>query len=172
MTGRARPAGAGQPRLGDGIFRPTRRPRAPSAAAGRDTLLTASIAMPPRAPATLRSVTPLLPAGPDLAAALRFYSEELGFAVTWQGGGMAGLRRGGVAFNLVVSDDRAWAASASASVAVDDLDALYAEYRGTSAVVGPLEPKDWGRREFHMILASGVCLQFYQADERDAGDAA
>ena len=46
---------------------------------------------------------------------------------------------------------------------MDDLDALYAEYRNVSAKVGPLEMKIWGRREFHMILPTGVCLQFYQA---------
>jgi hypothetical protein len=28
--------------------------------------------------------------------------------------------------------------------------------------INPLELKSWGRREFHMIVPSGVCLQFYQ----------
>ena len=28
--------------------------------------------------------------------------------------------------------------------------------------VGPLEQKSWGWREFHMIVPSGVCYQFYQ----------
>ena len=116
--------------------------------------------------ATLRSVTPLLPAAPSLAEDLRFYTQELGFAIEWEGGGMAGIRRGGVAFNLVQSDNRVWAENASASIGVDDLDALYAEYRtARSARVGPLELKSWGRREFHMILPSRVCLQFYQAAE-------
>jgi hypothetical protein len=40
--------------------------------------------------------------------------------------------------------------------------ALYAEYRVVAAQVGPLELKGWGRREFHMILPSGVCFQFYR----------
>jgi hypothetical protein len=111
---------------------------------------------------TLLTVTPLIPAGPSLADALRFYVEQLGFAVAWQGGGMAGVRRGCVEFNLVQSGDRAWAENASASIGVDDLDALYGEYRPTTAQVGPLEVKSWGRREFHMILPSGVCLQFYE----------
>ena len=112
---------------------------------------------------TLLTVTPLVPAGPHLADALRFHVEQLGFAVAWQGGEMAGVRRGQVEFHLVQSGDRAWAANASASIGVDDLDALYHEYRAaTAATVGPLEVKSWGRREFHMILPSGVCLQFYQ----------
>jgi hypothetical protein len=114
---------------------------------------------------TLRSITPLLPAGDDLERGVRLFTEELGFVVTWQSGGMAGVRRGLVELHLVQNGNAAWAENASASIGVDDLAALYAEYRTTSARVGPLELKSWGRREFHMILPSGVCLQFYQADD-------
>ena len=115
--------------------------------------------------ATLLSITPLIPAGPDLDTGVRFFTEELGFALTWRGDSMAGVRRGRVEFNLVQNSDTAWAENASASIGVDDLAALYAEYRTTSAEVGPLELKAWGRREFHMILPSGVCLQYYQLAE-------
>ena len=120
--------------------------------------------MPMASQATLLTVTPLLPSGPSLADALRFYSEQLGFAITWQGGEMAGVRRGTVEFNLVQNSNPAWAENASASIGVSDLDALYGEYRATASQVGPLETKSWGRREFHMILPSGVCFQFYQID--------
>ncbi len=112
--------------------------------------------------AVLLAVTPLVPAGPSLAAALTFYTEQLGFVITWQGGDMAGVRRGRVELNLVQNADRAWAENASFSIGVDDLVALYEEYRALAARVGPLELKAWGRREFHMILPSGVCFQFYQ----------
>jgi hypothetical protein len=112
---------------------------------------------------TLLAVTPLIPAGPNLADGVQFFVEQLGFTVAWQGGGMAGVRRGRVEFNLVENGDRGWAENASASIGVDDLDALYGEYRSAAATVGPLDVKSWGRREFHMILPSGVCLQFYQA---------
>jgi catechol 2,3-dioxygenase-like lactoylglutathione lyase family enzyme len=105
----------------------------------------------------------MIPAGSSLAEAIRFYRDELGFAVTWQGGDMAGIERGGVGFNLVVNTSREWAQNASFSIAVDGLDALYREYGASSARVGPLEEKPWGRREFHMIVAPGVCLQFYEA---------
>src|SRR5262245_37272296 len=114
--------------------------------------------------ANLLTATHLLPAAPTLADDLRFYTEELGFSVTWQAGSMAGIRRGGVSFNLVESDNRNWAENASCSIGVDDLDALYEEYRGVSARVGPLEMKSWGRREFHMVVPSGVCFQFYRAE--------
>ena len=113
---------------------------------------------------TLLSVTPLIPAGDDLDEAVRFFTSHLGFDVTWQAGGMAGVKRGSVAFNLVQNTNREWADNASASIGVDDLDALYAEYRGCPATVGALEMKSWGRREFHMILSSGVCLQFYKTE--------
>jgi catechol 2,3-dioxygenase-like lactoylglutathione lyase family enzyme len=111
---------------------------------------------------TLLSITPLIPAGPDLDTGVRFFTEEMGFTLIWSGGNMAGVRRGQVEFNLVQNSDKAWAENTSASIGVDDLDALYAEYRNASGQVGPLEVKSWGRREFHMILPSGVCLQFYE----------
>ena len=111
---------------------------------------------------SFRSITPMIPAGGSLEEAIRFYRDELGFAVTWEGGNMAGIERGGVGFNLVVNTNDEWARNASFSIAVDGLDALYREYAGASARVGPLEEKPWGRREFHMLVPSGVCLQFYQ----------
>lgn len=107
-------------------------------------------------------ITPLIPAGSRLAAELAFYTDQLGFSVVWQGDGMAGIRRDGVAFNLVVNDNRVWADNASFSIGVSDLEALYQEYREVPAKVGPLELKPWGRREFHVIVPSGVCLQFYE----------
>jgi catechol 2,3-dioxygenase-like lactoylglutathione lyase family enzyme len=112
--------------------------------------------------ANFLSASPLLPAGPNLAEALRFYTEQLGFTVIWQGGSGAGVRRGDVVLLLVENTNRDWADNCSLSIGVDDLDALYEEYRNIAANVGPLEMKAWGRREFHMIVPSGVCFQFYQ----------
>ena len=112
--------------------------------------------------ALFQTITPLVPAGADLVAALAFYEQHLGFTTLWQDGLMAGVQRGGVAFNLVVNDDPHWADNASFSIGVTDLDALYEEVRHIPAEVGPLESKAWGRREFHVIVPSGVCLQFHQ----------
>jgi catechol 2,3-dioxygenase-like lactoylglutathione lyase family enzyme len=112
--------------------------------------------------ASLRSLTPMIPAGSSLADALAFYTAQMGFSVVWQTEGMAGVQRDAIAFNLVVNDNRAWADNASFSIGVSDLDALYQEYREIRAQVGPLEQKAWGRREFHVIVPSGVFLQFYQ----------
>lgn len=112
--------------------------------------------------ASLRSITPMIPTGGSLAEALAFYAEHMGFSVVWQNGGMAGIERDGVAFHLVENDERVWAENASFSIGVSGLDALYEEYRQIPANVGPLEMKFWGRREFHMIVPSGVCLQFFE----------
>ena len=112
--------------------------------------------------ASFHSVTPLIPGGSSLATALAFYTEQMGFSIIWQGGGMAGVARNDIAFNLVENDNRAWADNASFSIGVSDLEALYREYRQIPAKVGALETKPWGRREFHLIAPSGVCFQFYQ----------
>ena len=115
--------------------------------------------------ARLRSVTPMIPAGRSLDAALAFYVERMGFSLVWRAGNGAGIRRGDVAFNLVVNDNREWAENSSYSIGVRGLDALYEEYRALPARIGPLEVKAWGRREFHMNVPEGVCLQFYEAGE-------
>lgn len=113
---------------------------------------------------TFRSVTPMIPTGGDLASALALYTEHLGFSALWQAPGMAGIAREGVAFLLVENSNRAWADNASFSIGVSGLDALYAAYRNAPGRVGPLEVKAWGRREFHMIVPSGVCFQFYEQE--------
>jgi hypothetical protein len=107
----------------------------------------------------------MIPTGGSLADALRFYTEQMGFSVLWEADGMAGIQRDAVALSLVENQSRDWANNASFSIGVSDLDALHREYRGTAARVGPLERKAWGRREFHMIVPSGVCFQFYSANE-------
>jgi hypothetical protein len=112
--------------------------------------------------ATFLSITPLIPTGGSLTDGLRFYKEQMRFCELWRAGGMAGIGRDDVHFSLVENDNREWATNASFSIGVSDLDALYEEYRGIAAQVGPLETKSWGRREFHMIVPSGVCLQFYE----------
>ena len=109
------------------------------------------------------SVTPMIPAGRSLDAAIAFYTERMGFSLEWRSETMAAIRRGDVAFHMVVNDSREWAENSSYSIGVRGLDELYAEYRGLPARVGPLEVKAWGRREFHLIVPSGVCLQFYEA---------
>jgi hypothetical protein len=116
-------------------------------------------------PATFVNATPLIPAGPSVEEALRLYVGHLGFHVVWQAPGAAGIEREGVSFNLVQNSDRHWAENCSVSIGVKGLVPLYYEYADIPARVGPLEVKAWGRNEFHIVLPSGVCLQFYEAEE-------
>ena len=118
------------------------------------------------------SVTPLLPAGPSLDEALRLWVGHLGFHVTWQGPNMAGIARDGVSFNLMQSDDRYWAENSSYSIGVHGLVALYDAWVASvpGVRIGALERKAWDRVEFHMILPSGVCLQFYESVPHDPHD--
>ena len=115
--------------------------------------------------AALLHVTPMIPSGPSLPEAIRFFTEHLGFTILWQHPGIAGICRDEVEFHLVENNNQVWAENASFSFGVSDLVALYAEYAKAPAKVGPLEVKAWGRQEFHMILPSGVCFQFYQRAE-------
>jgi hypothetical protein len=125
----------------------------------------------PRTPMSFVSVTPLVPAGPSMDEALRLWVGHLGFHVTWQGPNMAGIERDGVAFNLVQNDDRQWAENSSFSIGVHGLVALYdAWVASVPARIGALERKPWDRVEFHMILPSGVCLQFYESVPHELHD--
>ena len=110
------------------------------------------------------SITPMIPAGKSLADALDFYTKKMGFTTVWQVAQMAGIQRGAVMINLVQNDEKTWVENASFSIGVSDLDALYMEYQSTFTEVGQLEMKIWGRREFHLIIPSGVCFQFYEVE--------
>ncbi|HXN18097.1 MAG TPA: hypothetical protein VN875_07195 [Candidatus Binatus sp.] len=119
----------------------------------------------PNKPSIFLAVTPMIPTGGSRSDALKYYKDELGFSILWQSDSGAGISRDSVCFNLVENNNREWIENSSYSIGVSDLDALYEEFRGSSARVGPLELKAWGRREFHMIVPSGVCFQFYAGDE-------
>jgi hypothetical protein len=123
----------------------------------------------PTRQAAFFSVTPMIPTGGSLPDALAFYTEQMGFSILWQADRMAGIGRDSVTFNLVENRTREWIDNSSFSIGVSDLDALYDEYRGLAAQVGPLEMKVWGRREFHLIVPSGVCLQFYERNDEARG---
>jgi len=114
--------------------------------------------------AALVSATPLVPAGASLDDELAFYTGKLGFDVVWRIETMAGVRRGDVTFNLIVSSEPRWSENASCGIAVMGVDALHDEFMRRGVSVGALEIKPWGRREFHVITPSGVCFQFYEME--------
>jgi catechol 2,3-dioxygenase-like lactoylglutathione lyase family enzyme len=109
------------------------------------------------------NVAPLIGSGPYLAEEIEFYVTHLGFTVTYQSPGGAGIRRGNVAFNVVENNNREWLENTSFSIGVGDLDAFYAEVKDIPARVSLPEMRPWGRREVHLIVPSGICFQFYQA---------
>ncbi len=116
----------------------------------------------PLASAAMLSVTPMIPTGGTLRESLAFFVEQMGFSALWEGAGGAGIHRDAVSFTLVENASREWAENASFSIGVADLDALFREYAAVPAHVGEPMVTAWGRREFHMILPSGVCFQFYE----------
>lgn len=113
-------------------------------------------------PSSLQTIVPLIPSGEDFAAGLSFFVEEMGFKVVWEAEGIAGITRDNIAFNIVQNSTKDWADNASFSIGVSELENLYEEYKNLPTRVGALEIKPWGRREFHVVLGSGVCLQFFE----------
>jgi len=111
------------------------------------------------------AVVPIVPAGPDMAVALAFYVEKLGFSATVTGDPptSAAVRRGAALVLLQRSDDVYWASQTTVRFRVSDVDALYAEVRakGVEKITG-IMVQPWGTREFHVIEPFGVCLHFYE----------
>jgi uncharacterized glyoxalase superfamily protein PhnB len=128
-------------------------------------------------PPTLSNLSPMIPAGSDMEAALDFYAHTLGFEVTYKAPdlGMAIVRRGEVEIMLANSDDPHTASQTSFRIQTTDVDALHAEYKAHN--IPPFEQPDgaglttvrsmpWGTREFAVRDLAGVCITFY---ERAAG---
>lgn len=121
----------------------------------------------------LRKLTPMIPAGKDIKAAVAFYEQKLGFTVTYKADdfSMVILERGEVEIFLQDSDDPHTASQTSFRIQVSDIDALYTEYKaqniapfhqGDGAGLGLLKMTPWGTREFPVRDLAGVCITFYQ----------
>ncbi|HEX2568811.1 MAG TPA: VOC family protein [Polyangia bacterium] len=116
--------------------------------------------------ATLHPVTPFIPAGPDIQAAIDFYTRVLGFAVRWNAGDYVCVGRDSAEIILQRMDDRHTASQLMLQIKVHDVAALAAEYAGrdfSPGQLGALEVKPWGNREMHVIDHYGVCLHFLDA---------
>lgn len=124
----------------------------------------------------LGRLTPMLPAGSDLQAALDFYEHTLGFTVTFKQDdlSLAILRRNDTEIMLLNNDDPATASQTSLRIQTTGVDALYAEYQaraipefelGEGAGLGKLNSTPWGTREFAVRDLAGVCITFYE-DQR------
>jgi uncharacterized glyoxalase superfamily protein PhnB len=117
--------------------------------------------------AHLLNVIPLIPAR-DVEEAIAFYRDRIGFEFVFRDAepaSYAGIRRDAVTLHLYMSEDRYLAENASLRIAVDDVDALYAQCQAAGCVHpnGALERKPWGSREFSVLDPSGVCIAFLEA---------
>jgi predicted enzyme related to lactoylglutathione lyase len=111
------------------------------------------------------AVVPMVPAGPDMAAAVAFYEGKLGFArqSTGELSDTEMVGRGPAQLLLQRTDDAYWASQTTVRFRISDVDALYAEIavRGVDRITA-IMATPWGTREFHVVEPFGVCLHFYQ----------
>ena len=124
-------------------------------------------------PPVLSNLTPMIPAGKDIQAALTFYEQKLGFTVMYKADdfSMVILQRSEVEIILQDSDDPHTASQTSFRIQLSDVDALYKEYSAQGiapfeqidgAGLGVLRITPWGTREFAVRDLAGVCITFYQ----------
>jgi hypothetical protein len=102
-------------------------------------------------------ITPMLPSGKDMNAALAFYEHTLGFKPTYKAEdlSMAILGRDTVSIILTNFDDPHTASQTSLRIQLSGVDALYSEYQahgippfqqGDGAGLGTLKNTPWGTR--------------------------
>ncbi len=119
--------------------------------------------------ASMRQVTPFLRV-PDVAQAISFFVDTLGFKVGFSGGGYAYVFRDEVAFRMV--QDEALPPRGGGRyvsyVDVEDVDGLYAELKPkldmlSAGNVCPPCDMDYGQREFTVIGPDGDLIAFGSA---------
>lgn len=110
---------------------------------------------------------PFVPSGRDFERAIAFFG-ELGFAVAWRAGDMAGLRFDAAYFILQQIDIPVWQENQMLTIEVDQLDAYWRhlaskelEQRFPGVRIKAPEDYPWGR-EVHIIDPAGVCWHVRQ----------
>ncbi len=131
---------------------------------------------------TLGRTIPALPVR-DVAAAVTFYADKLGFHVLHHDGGFAVLGRDDAVLHLWESGDESWqtrtgagkpvrsgaesflAGTASCRIEVTDVDALYAEMQAAGVLHrvsrGGVDDTDFGTREFSVLDLDGNLIGFH-----------
>jgi catechol 2,3-dioxygenase-like lactoylglutathione lyase family enzyme len=118
--------------------------------------------------ASLLAIHPVIEVG-DMALAVRWYCEAVGFEVAFDDGsdppGYVGLRRDGVELHMQSHPEPGWAEGGRCvyRFMVDDPDALLADFRERSSSFADREVHDtaWGTREFGRYDPDGNALVFY-----------
>ncbi len=121
--------------------------------------------------AQFKEVHPILPVT-DLEAAVRYYTERLGFELAFRDpsapDAYVGVRRGGVELHLQLQReaDMPNPGTLMLRFIVDDPDALHAEYEANGVLRDgegtAVEDKPWGTREFAFIDLNKHGLTFYR----------
>ncbi len=108
--------------------------------------------------AKLAGVTPILKVK-DLAASLAYYTGSLGFAVNWQTGNFGSVSRDRC--SLMMTEDAQGHAGTWLWIAVSDVEALFAEWTGSGAMIrqGPTN-FPWGSLEMQVTDPDGHVLRF------------
>lgn len=122
----------------------------------------------------LGKLTPMIPAGSNMAASVEFYERTLGFVPTYRADdlSMVIFQRDGTEIMLQNYDDAHVASQTALRVEVAGVDALYSEYQaqnippfnlgGPAGGLGTLKGTPWGTREFAVRDLAGVCITFYE----------
>ncbi len=110
----------------------------------------------------LKYVVPKFPVE-DIQASLEFYNRKMGFAVLFDYGEYAAVKRDSVEIHLWECHDKYIAENTACRVAVDDIEALYTEYSQAGIIHpnGILEEKPWGLREFVTLDLDGNGIFFF-----------
>ncbi|MBL7709871.1 MAG: hypothetical protein JNJ86_12420 [Chitinophagaceae bacterium] len=112
------------------------------------------------------SLEPFVPSGKDFEKSKALFV-DLGFNISWEGGGYAGLEKDGCSFILQHYEEKAFAENFMLSVKVDDVAAFrnellekgLAEKYGIK--IGTVTQQPYGK-EVNMIDIAGVCWHFVE----------
>lgn len=118
----------------------------------------------------LGNISPMIPAGDDVAGTIAFYEEQLGFRTIYTEGdpvSLAIVKRDAAEIFLYQNDDKHLAAWTSFRVQVENIELLYAEFQSKGGAMlhpnGELRTQPWGAKEFAILDILGVCITFYES---------
>jgi len=119
----------------------------------------------------ITSAIPILPAA-DVLESLKWWTDACGFKETFRDTTpptYAGINRDEANLHLAGMTDKKLARTVGdqtmVRLAVNDIEAMYAEYQKRGGKVhpnGPLQTKPWGTKEFGAIDPNGVCVTFQE----------